>query len=58
MESEQKSILDDLYSNSITEEELTKKIEETKSTNLYKYYLLVLTKYFPIQEFTIVFEEL
>ncbi len=58
MESELKSILDDLYSNSITEEELTKKIEETKSTNLYKYYLLVLTKYFPIQEFTIVFEEL
>ena len=58
MESQLKRILDDLYSNSITEEELTKMINESKSTNIYVYYLLVLTKYFPIQKFTIVFEEL
>jgi len=57
IESQLKNILEDIYSNSINEEELTKMIEETKSTNIYKYYLLVLTKYFPIQEFTIVFEE-
>ena len=45
-----------LQNNSLSQNELTKLINETKETNKFVYYLLTLVKYFPILEFNISLE--
>jgi len=56
IQTELNNVLEHLQNNIISEEELTKMIEETRETKKLVYYLLVITKYFPIQDFNIILE--
>jgi hypothetical protein len=52
-----KNTLFQLQNNTLSENELVKLINETKETNIFIYYLIILVKYFPLTEFNIVLED-